>query len=251
MRRDFGLQEEGSESENEPTSPMPLTPPAPEGPNPPLESLRETTPLPSSPGSPTLNLTPVPSPQPQPSALLKAPTLDLTPSPLPEDPDCKKQEEEGDTEEDWADQEEKSSDIKEEVKSKEAEAKKLAKEKLVEETEQKQAVLSIQEAIREEFKRREEGPVSLRWPTVPKANFREKKREFVHGLKSWRDLKPRKVQALVSHEGCSSEGTKLSFKHGEVMTAVRPAAWVRDRWLEGTLDGRVGLIHGEDVKYLD
>ena len=83
-----------------------------------LESLRET-PLPSSPGSPTLNLTPVPSPKrddlpssptlnltpvpftqppapsPQPPGLLRAPTLDLTtPSPLPEDPGCEGEEEE-------------------------------------------------------------------------------------------------------------------------------------------------------------
>jgi hypothetical protein len=95
MRRDFGLQEEGSESENEPTSPKPLTPPAPEAPNPPLEGLRETTPLPGSPGSPTLNLTPGPFPQPQPPALLRAPTLDLTLFPLPEVSDEKKKEEKG------------------------------------------------------------------------------------------------------------------------------------------------------------
>ena len=82
MRRDFGLQEEGSDSENEPTSPSPPAP-SPEAPSPPLESLREATPLPSSPGSPTLNLTPVPFPQPQPPALLRAPTLDLNPSSPP------------------------------------------------------------------------------------------------------------------------------------------------------------------------
>ena len=90
--------------------------------------------------------------------------------------------------------------------------------------------------------------MSLRWP---KANFKEMAREFVHGLKSWRDLKPRRVQALVSCEGCSSDETQLSFVPGEVMTAVRPATWMRARWLEGTLDGRVGLIYEEDVKYLD
>ena len=76
----------------------------------------------------------------------------------------------------------------------------------------------------------------------------EMARDFVHGLKSWRDLKPRRVQALVSCKGNSSD---LSFEPGEVMTEVRPAAWMRARWLEGTLDGRVGLIYEEDVKYLN
>ena len=42
-----------------------------------------------------------------------------------------------------------------------------------------------------------------------------------------------------------------SFEPGAVMTAVRPAAWMRACWLEGTLDGRDGLIYEDDVKYLD
>ena len=46
------------------------------------------------------------------------------------------------------------------------------------------------------------------------------------------------------------EETQLSFEPGAVMTAVRPAAWLKSCWLEGALDGRVGLIYEEDVKYL-
>jgi hypothetical protein len=86
---------------------------------------------------------------------------------------------------------------------------------------------------------------------LPEAKLKEMAREFVHGLKSWRDLKPRRVQALVSCKGKSSDETQLSFEPGEVMTEVRPAAWMQACWLEGTLDGRVELIYGEDVKYLD
>ena len=105
-----------------------------------------------------------------------------------------------------------------------------------------------------EIKRREEGPESLRWPEA-QDKLKERARELVQGLKSWRDLKPRRVQALVSCKGDSSDETQLSFKPGEVMTEVRPAAWMltrmQARWLEGTLDGRVGLIYRGDVKYLD
>ena len=41
-----------------------------------------------------------------------------------------------------------------------------------------------------EFKKREEGPEIERWS---KAKVKEMAKEFVHGLKSWRDLKPRRV----------------------------------------------------------
>ena len=74
-------------------------------------------------------------------------------------------------------------------------------------------------------------------------------REFVKGLKLWEDFKPGRVQALCACEG--RDETQLSFEPGAVMTAVRPAAWMQAHWLEGTLDGKVGLIYGEDVKYLD
>ena len=46
------------------------------------------------------------------------------------------------------------------------------------------------------------------------------------------------------------EKTDLSFEPGAVRTGVRPAAWLVDGWLEGTLDGRVGLIHVKYVEYL-
>ena len=101
--------------------------------------------MPSSPGSPTLNLTPVPSPKrddlpssptlnltpvpftqppapsPQPPALLRAPTLDLTtPSPLPEDPGCEGEEEEKSKEEEKSNVDrDVVSDVEEEEKSKE------------------------------------------------------------------------------------------------------------------------------------
>ena len=88
-----------------------------------LESLRET-PLPSSPGSPTLNLTPVPSPKRD-----DLPRQEQEEEKAGESSDVEEEEKS----KDWTDQEEeKSSDIKEEVKSKEAEAKKLAKEKVCE-----------------------------------------------------------------------------------------------------------------------
>ena len=35
-----------------------------------------------------------------------------------------------------------------------------------------------------------------------------------------------------------------------LVTGVRPAAWLDDGWLEGTLDGRTGLFHVKDVEYL-
>ena len=69
-----------------------------------------------------------------------------------------------------------------------------------------------------EFKKREEGPEIERWS---KAKVKEMAKEFVHGLKSWRDLKPRRVQALCACEG--SDETQLSFEPGAVLTAVRPA----------------------------
>ena len=129
-------------------------------------------------------------------------------------------------------EEERSSDIEE---SKEEEVKKEATEKLVVETEQKQAVLSIVKAIREEFKK-------------GRIQDREKRREFVRGLRLWHDIKPRRVRAMCAWVG--EEETDLSFKPGAVMTGVRPAAWLNNGWLEGTLDGRTGLFRVSDVEYL-
>ena len=56
------------------------------------------------------------------------------------------------------------------------------------------------------------------------------------------------MQTLCACVG--SDETELSFKSGAVKTGVRPAAWLVDGWLEGTLDGRVGLVYVEDVEYL-
>ena len=44
--------------------------------------------------------------------------------------------------------------------------------------------------------------------------------------------------------------TKLSFDPGAVITGVRPAAWLASGWLEGALDGKIGLFHVKDVEYL-
>ena len=97
----------------------------------------------------------------------------------------------------------------------------------------------VKEALLEEFKKRERGPEKLSKAIV---------REFVQGLKLWQDLKPKRLQALYA---CVEEDeTKLSFEPGAVITGVRPAAWLVDGWLEGALDGRVGLVFREDVEYL-
>ena len=97
--------------------------------------------------------------------------------------------------------------------------------------------------------KREEGPESQKFSKLSDAKIMESAREIVQGLQLWQDLKPRRVQALCACEG--REENELSFEPGAVMTAVRPAAWMQARWLEGTLDGRVGLIYKDDVKYLD
>ena len=182
---------------------------------------------------------------PQRGALLRAPTLDLT---LPEALDGQRQEEDSEGGEDNEDGED--SDVDSNADSdvdSDGEEDERSKEEEVFRSEARKAVFM-------EIKRREEGPESLRWPEA-QDKLKERARELVQGLKSWRDLKPRRVQALVSCKGKSSDETQLSFEPGEVMTEVRPAVWMltrmQARWLEGTLDGRVGLIYGEDVKYLD
>ena len=202
-----------------------------------LESLRET-PLPSSPGSPTLNLTlvpspkrddlnltPVPFPQPQPPALLRAPTLDLTPSPLPEDPDCDGEEEEKSKEEEKSnvdcdvgsdvEEEEKSSDIKEEVKSKE-------------------------EPLRSQDWAPQEGEFS----SVEEV---ERERRKVVATRKWQELELRTARTVRALKPVDKDKTNLflSFEPGALITEIRPASWVEDdrfRWLEGTLEGRVGLV---------
>ena len=39
-----------------------------------------------------------------------------------------------------------------------------------------------------------------------------------------------------------SRQLELSFKPGALITGVRPASWLKGAWLEGTLEGRVGLV---------
>ena len=73
--------------------------------------------------------------------------------------------------------------------------------------------------------------------------------------KKWQELKPRTVQTLEAHAGLEDEA-ELSFEPGALITGVWPASWLADsqfyhsRWLEGTLDGRVGLVLECCVKYL-
>ena len=210
-----------------------------------------SSPLPlslDSPSPPTLNLTPKPNQtasSPKRDALS---TLDPTLSPLPGVvPDRKKQEKEsedtdssetGETEEEQSSdvEEEKSKDSKEEPRSQDLalQVEKEATEKLVVETEQKQSVLSIQEALIEFNKGR--------------IYDREKSREFVRGLRLWHDIKPRRARAICAW--VAEEETDLSFKPGAVMTGVRPAAWLNNGWPEGTLEGRTGLLRVSDVEYL-
>ena len=122
---------------------------------------------------------PLDTASPQKDAPLSPPILNLTPSPLP------RQEKDSDV----------VSDIEEEEKLCDTEKEKLIpkdwagqveeeeskpREDLVVETEQKEAVLSIGEALREAGFQKGRG------------QDREKRREFVRGLRLWQDLKPRR-----------------------------------------------------------
>ena len=218
------------EDESSSFSPKPhqlLSSPAPETPNPPLESLREEIP-PKSPKSLSLD-----SASPQRDALLRAPILNLTLSPLPRVPDRQEQEEEkagesSDVEEeekskDWADQEEeKSSDIEEEVKSKE-------------------------EPLRSQDWAPQEGEFS----TVEEV---KRERRKVVATRKWQELEPRTARTVRALKPLDK--TDLSFEPGALITGIRPASWVKDdrvncsRWLEGTLEGRVGLVLECWVEYL-
>ena len=206
--------------------------PAPEAPNPPLESLREEIP-PRSPNSLSLD-----SASPQRDALLRAPILNLTLSPLPRVPDRQEQEEEkagesSDVEEeekskDWADQEEeKSSDIKEEVKSKE-------------------------EPLRSQDWAPQEGDFSTAELRMMEEVKRERRK--VVATRKWQELEPRTARTVRAWK--PRDKTDLSFEPGALITGIRPASWVKDdrvqcsRWLEGTLEGRVGLVMECWVEYL-
>ena len=79
--------------------------------------------------------------------------------------------------------------------------------------------------------------------------YKARLRDCVQSLKSWREFKPGRVKALCA---CVKEDeTELSYEPGDVITGVRPAVWLTNRrWLEGTLNGRVGLVYKKDVEYL-
>ena len=102
-----------------------------------------------------------------------------------------------------------------------------------------------------ELRKREEGPESL---GLSNAKEIEMAREFFQGLQLWRDLKPRRVQALCACEGRAATRDfelELSYEAGAVMDGARPAAWLdQDSWLEATLDGREGLVWMAEVEYL-
>ena len=113
------------------------------------------------------------------------------------------------------------------------------KEKRSSDVEQsEEAVLSIVKAIREV-----EGVCGQ-----GRFQDKEKRRELVRGLRLWHEIKPRRVRAMCAW--VAEEEEDLSFKPGAVMTGVRPAAWLNDGWLEGTLEGRTGLFYVTEVDYL-
>ena len=72
--------------------------------------------------------------------------------------------------------------------------------------------------------------------------------------RKWQEIEPRTVRTVEAFKGLDK--TELSFKPGALVTGVRPASWLKDdktncsRWLQGTLEGRVGLILECCVEYL-
>ena len=88
----------------------------------------------------------------------------------------------------------------------------------------------------------------------------ERRRRKVAATRKWQELEPRTVRtvgAFKEDETRLRSGLiRLSFEPGALVTGVRPASWVQDnkvscsRWLEGTLEGRVGLILECCVEYL-
>ena len=79
-------------------------------------------------------------------------------------------------------------------------------------------------------------------------------RRKVVATREWQDLEHRTVRTVEACKG--SDETELSYEPGAMITGVRPASWVADdecncsRWLEGTLEGRVGLMLACCVEYL-
>ena len=137
--------------------------------------------------------------------------MNLNPSPLPREEESSDVEEE-EKSRDWADQ------VEEEVK-------KEATEKLAEEEEDYLKVL--------------EG-----W-----------RREVVT-TREWHEIEPKTVRTVEAFWGLEDEA-ELYFEPGALITGVRPASWVEvplqtyhSRWLEGTLEGGVGLVMECFVEYL-
>ena len=81
----------------------------------------------------------------------------------------------------------------------------------------------------------------------------ELKRKVVT-TREWQELKPRTVRAVKAfgdgQEEKLSRQLELSFEPGALITGVWPASWLMGAWLEGTLEGRVGLVPEGWVEYL-
>ena len=73
--------------------------------------------------------------------------------------------------------------------------------------------------------------------------------------REWQELEPRTVRTVEACVG-RKDLTELSFEPGALITGVWPGSWVEDdnfyrsRWLEGTLEGRVGIVPECYVEYL-
>ena len=79
-----------------------------------------------------------------------------------------------------------------------------------------------------------------------------KRREVT--TREWQEFKPRTVRAVKAfgegREEMLSCQLERSFEPGALITGVRPASWLEGTWLEGTLEGRVGLVPEDCVEYL-
>ena len=83
----------------------------------------------------------------------------------------------------------------------------------------------------------------------------ERERRKVVATRKWQELEPRTARTVRGLKPVDKDKTNLflSFEPGALITEIRPASWVVDdrfRWLEGTLEGRVGLILECCVEYL-
>ena len=75
--------------------------------------------------------------------------------------------------------------------------------------------------------------------------------------RKWQEIEPSRVRVVEICEFYSpGDETKPSIEPGALITEVRPASWLKDsiyyhfRWLEGTLEGRVGLVPEFCVEYV-